>query len=277
MELEQLHSYAIIEIMKFCDVESMLRFSETSKRYNEIMSSSAELTRRICFNMKPDYSKSFFKCLCNVLAMLKSVVSHQRKYTKAKMAFEGYYDNDKEERNNGMARQFRSISIDTVEVFGKTITDFDLTIKNDAIFDYDVDADLKRVMQAIPNVKKLSLKYYDSNDHGYIYEFGVLDEAQLLELEQQNFKFMASVKDLKIEKFDHDVLQLFRDCTNLKSFDFKTNFISDRQNAMIDNFLAKQIQLKHLKLHFYRHDSDEEDCQLEFRKLANIQLQIDVT
>jgi len=252
MELEQLHSDVIINIMKFCDVKSLLRFSETSKRYNEIMSSTAELTKRICFNMKAYYSEPYLKCLCNLTEMHKAVVENKRKYTKATLAFEEFSDiDDEEEQTDEMAKQFRNVAVGILQSFGKSITEFKLRLKmqNDS---NEADDELKRIMRAMPNVKKLSLRYGTlCRDNTKVFKFGLLSDTQLQQLEEQNFNFMASVEELNIDCCDASVLQLFRDCTSLKSLEFAFNANTSniaKRDEDVSNFLARQTQLKQLKM-----------------------------
>jgi len=269
MELDQLHSDVII-IMKYCDVKSMLRFSETSKRYNDIMSSNAELTKRIRLNTKHDflrYCESYqqnLQLLTDLQAIQISINMNQRKYTKLKLDV-NYYElledasNEEEKHLCEIGQQIEIIRIEIVKAIGKSITEFELNVQ----FEMSVE-DFQRILMSVPNVKKFSLEYLDEDSYGEMFDLGVLSETQLQHLEQQNFNFMATVTELNISDCDANVLQWFRDCRELKSFVFCPSTTFNEQNEKINHFLAQQESLKRLAMSFF-----EEDKPTPILNLAN--------
>jgi len=253
LDWKQQNDYDILEILKACDGKTLLRLTETCKRFNELISSSAKLTKRIQFNMtrvtwdlncrntiemteieRKNYAGEISTPLAELRAILDSVISNQRKYGKLKIVRNILLSKD--ERNALLFDETNEERLDIflaiVDAIGKTINECELEILRSSFF--------TRTLLAVQNVEKFFL-----NNCAY------LNPADFRQLENQNFNFMAKVNHFKLFCRYHDgfsILKLFRECKDLESLEFRTHDITNADKQIIDNFIAQQNQLKSLKL-----------------------------
>jgi len=223
---KQQNDYIILKILKACDVKTLLRLTETCKRFNELISSSTVLMKRIQFNMTRvtwDYSGKSFIPLAELRAIHGSVISNQRKYGKLRIVAT---------ENDSQSEFFLGI----VDAIGKTIDEVEF------IFEKKFSRDgLMRIMLAVQNVEKFFLNNY-----------AVLNPADLQQLEEQNFNFMAKVKHFKLFSRNYcgvSILKLFRECKDLESLELLIDIKSKENSLIIDDFFAQQNQLKLVRLH----------------------------
>jgi len=153
-----------------------------------------------------------------------SVISNQRKYGKLRIVAT---------ENDSQSEFFLGI----VDAIGKTIDEVEF------IFEEKFSRDgLMRIILAVQNVEKFFLNNY-----------AVLNLADLQQLEEQNFNFMAKVKHFKLFSRNYhcgvSILKLFRECKDLESLELLIDIKSKENSLIIDDLFAQQNQLKSLRLH----------------------------
>jgi len=234
IKFEAISNEVILLIMEHCDVKTMVRLSQTNKRYNNLMGKTKKLMNRINLRMRlgkvnKDESWKIIS-FAKLEAIFKSIMSNQRKYQKLEVFVPP--------KTSQSYKRFDLLLLDIIETIGSTIKDFkywthDGSFKNDIV----------QILLAIPNAEKLSILYHYDVDNAIATEIPI----DVQQLQRKQFNFMANLKDLMIINYDGDILKLFR-CKQIERLNAVFTFRSQEQLKLIDNFLAQQKQLKTLDL-----------------------------
>jgi len=234
---ERIPEQSVIQIMKSCDVTSMLTMCEVSKQFNEQLATTTSLKKRIL--LKVDFVSRrllpfdpIYMASTDIERLHRTVSESTRQYMKLRLR---HIDAIFMAAN----QQILPRALEVVTMLGPPVIDLRIEMYSELL-----EKDMLRVLMNMPNLKKLRIV---NVQWSYEERLQVLtpNKQLIVELQCPDFNFLANIEELSISHYSFSILKLFNG-RKLKKLQLNFGFQRVKYLETLENFMTKQPELEEL-------------------------------